>query len=90
MELPSGVMPRTSGDEDGDAGKFSAPECPGHRGHFGGGKLPPPTVPPMRHAGTLSYTELKAPCHRTVRQGGGAKEAAVIGGGFDGEHGDFI
>ena len=37
------------------------------------GKHPPPTVPPMRHAGPLAYTEQKAPFQRTVRQGGGAK-----------------
>ena len=79
-------MPRTSGDEDGDAGIFYAPACPGHRGHFGGGKPPPPTVPPMRHAGLLRYTECTAPCHRTVRQGYGSKDAAVSGGGSEGEH----
>ena len=60
-ELPGGGMPRTSGDEDGDAGPFSAPVCPGHRGHFGEGELPPPTVPPMGHAGLLAHTEQKAP-----------------------------
>ena len=54
-ELTGRGMPRTSGDEDGNAGTFSAPACPGHRGHFGGGKLSPPTVPPMRHSGPLAY-----------------------------------
>ena len=53
-ELPGGGMPRTSGDKDGDAGTFYAPACSGHRGHFGRGKPPPPTVPPMQHAGTLA------------------------------------
>ena len=48
VELPGGGMPGTSGDEDGDAGTFYAPACPGHRGNFGGGKHPSPTVPPMR------------------------------------------
>ena len=80
LELPGGGMPRTSGDEDGDAGTFSAPACPGHRGHFGGGKIPPPTVPPMRHTSPLVYTEQKAPWHPTVCQGIGAKEAVVSGG----------
>ena len=89
-ELPSGGMPRTSGDKDGDAGTFSAPACPGHRGHFGGGKPPPPTVPPMLHAGPLVYTEQKSPCHRTVRQRSGAKEAAVSGGGIEGEYKEVI
>ena len=36
-DLPGGGMPRTSGDKYGNAGQFSAPACPGHRGHFGGG-----------------------------------------------------
>ena len=44
-ELPGGGMPRTISNEDGNAGPFSAPACPGHRGHFGGGKLPHPRFP---------------------------------------------
>ena len=71
---------------DSYAGAFLAPERPGHRGDLGGGKPPPPTVNPMRNAGILAYTEWKAPCHCTVRQGSGAKEAAVSGGGAEGEH----
>ena len=47
----------------------------------------PPTVLLMRHADTLSYTERKAPFHRTVRQGSGAKKAAVSGGEIEGENG---
>ena len=38
-------MTGTSGNEDGNVGPFYAPACPGHRGHFGGEKTPPPTVP---------------------------------------------
>ena len=72
-ELPGGWIPRTSDGEDGNVDPFSAPACPGHRGNFGGGKPLPPTVPPMRCAGPLAYTEQKATCHCTVRQGGGAK-----------------
>ena len=53
-ELPGGGMPRTSGNEDGDAGTFYAPACPGHSGNFEVGKHPPPTVPPMRHDGPLA------------------------------------
>ena len=64
-------MPRTSGDKDGNAGTFYAPACPGHCGHFGGGKHPPPTVPPMRHTGPLAYTERKLYCHLTMRQRSG-------------------
>ena len=85
-ELPGVEMPRTIGDEDGDASPFSAPACPGHRGLFGEGKPLPPTVPLMRHGGPLAYTKQKAPCHRTVRQGSRSKEAAVSRGGVEGEH----
>ena len=60
-ELPSGGIPRPSGDEDGNACPFPTPACPGHRGHFGGEKRPPPTVPLIRHNGTLEYTGQKAP-----------------------------
>ena len=49
VELPSGGMPGTSGNEDNDAGQFSALSCSGHRGHFVGGKPPSPTVPPLQH-----------------------------------------
>ena len=58
-ELPGGGMPRTSGDEDGDAGPFYAPACPGRCGNFGGGTPPTPTVPLMRHNGTLEYMCLR-------------------------------
>ena len=83
-------MPGTSGDEDSDTGPFSAPACPGHRGHFGGGKPPPPTVTLMQHAGPLTCIERKAPCHRTVRQGVGAEEKAVSGGGIEGDIGEGL
>ena len=89
-ELPVGGMHRTSNDEDGDAGTFSVPACPGHHGHFGGGKPPPVTVTPMRNARPLVYTEWKAPCQHTVRHGSGAKEAAGSGGGVEGEHREVI
>ena len=55
-ELRGEGMPRTSSNKDGDAGTFSAPTCPRHCDHFGGGKKPLPTVPPMRHYGPLTYT----------------------------------
>ena len=83
-------MTGTSGDEDGNAGPFFAPSCPGHRGHFGGGKPPPPTVPPMRYASPLESVERKAPCHRTVCQGVGAEEKAVIRGGIEVELGEGL
>ena len=78
-------MPGTSGGEDGNADPFSAPACPGRRGHFGGGKPPPTTVTPMKHSGPLVCVERKAPFHHTVCQGGGAGEKAVRGGGIEGE-----
>ena len=40
-ELPSGRMPRPSGDEDISAGPFPTPACPGHRGRSVGRKPPP-------------------------------------------------
>ena len=87
-ELPVRGMPRTSGDVDGDEGPFYALAFTSHRGYFGGGKPPPPKVHLMQHAVTLAYTELKAPFHNTARSG--AKEAAVIGGGVEGEHGEGL
>ena len=72
-------MPGTCGDEDGDAGPFSARVCPGHRGHFGGGKPSATKVPPMQHSGPMACVSWKAPFHLTLRQGGGAEEKAVSG-----------
>ena len=83
-------MHGTSGNEDGDAGPFYAPACLEHRGHFGGGKPSPPTVPPMRYAGPLEYVEQEALCHCTVRQGGVAEDKAVRGGGIGGEPGEGL
>ena len=90
MDMPGGGMPRTSGNEVGDVGTFYAPACPGHCRHFGGGKYPLPTVTRMQHAGPLAYTEQKAPCHRTVRQGSGIEGAEVSGVGIEGEHGEGL
>ena len=61
VELPGGGMPGPSGDEDGDAGPFTIPACPGHRGHYGGEKPPSPTVHPIRHANPLAGTERQSP-----------------------------
>ena len=83
-------MPGTSSDEDSDAGSFSAPAYLGHRGHFGGGKAPSPTVPPMQHAAPMACVERKSPCHRTVRHGGRAEEKAISGGGIEGELGEGL
>ena len=35
----------------------------------------------MCHAGPLACSEKKAPCHRPVRQGGGAEDKVASGGG---------
>ena len=50
-ELPGGGMPGLSGEEDGNAGKLPALECPRHRGDYGVTKIPPPTVRLMQHSG---------------------------------------
>ena len=65
-ELPSGGMPGPSGDKDGNAVSLPAPECPQHHGDSGGGKSPPPTVRPMKHADTQAGPERTAPDHGTV------------------------
>ena len=69
VELPSGGMPRPSGDEDGDVGALPAPSCTRHCIHSGGGNYLPPTVHPMRHDGPPEVHEWQASCHRPVRQG---------------------
>ena len=89
-ELFGGGMPRASDDEDGDAGTFYTPACPGNHGHCRGRKPPPPMVRPMRHVGPMFYTERKAPHHCTVHQGSGAEEAAVSGGIIGGENGEGL
>ena len=83
VELPGVRMPRPSGKADGDAGSLPIPACHGHCGNSGGGKHPPTTVNPMQHSGTPAGTERQAPCHSSVRQGIGAKEAADRGGGSE-------
>ena len=86
-ELPGGGMTGPSADKDGNTGALTAPECPRHRGHYGGGKLPPPTVRPMRHAAPPAGPERQAPCHSPVCKGSGAEEAAARGGRDEGELG---
>ena len=46
-ELTNGGMSGPSDDKDCNAGTLPAQSCPGHRGHYGGGKPHPPTVHPM-------------------------------------------
>ena len=66
-ELPGGGMSGTRKDKDSDAGTLPAPSCHRHRGHYGGGKPPPPTVHPMRHAGPPVGNERQSPCYSSVR-----------------------
>ena len=66
VELPRRGVSRTGGDEDSNAGSFLPPVFPGYCHNFGGGKYPPPMVPPMRHAGALTYNEQGEPCHRPL------------------------
>ena len=77
-------MPGPSGDEDGNAGAFTAPACRRHRGHSGRGKPTPNTVLPMQHDVTPTGPKWQAPCHSPVLQGRGTEEAAACGIGDEG------
>ena len=83
-------MSGTRDNEDVDVGKKILMACPGYCGGLGGGKPPPPTVPPMRHAGALTCSEWEAPCHRPVRQGVGKDTNAADRGGNTGELGEGL
>ena len=83
-------MTGTSGKEDINAGKFYTPACQGHHGHFGGGKPPPSTFPPLQHAGVLECSEREAPCHCPVCQEGGKKANAAGVGGTVGDLGEIL
>ena len=76
-ELTGGEMPGPSGNEDGNLGALHTPACPQHCGYSGVGKLPPPTVRPMQHAGPPEGPERQAPDQGTVCQGGGTEETAA-------------
>ena len=86
-DLPSGRIPRQSGDKDSNAGALLALACPQHRGDSGGGKPPPPTLRPMQHAGSQAGPEQTAPDHGTVCKWGGAEKTTDRGGGEKGEFG---
>ena len=55
--------------------------------HTGGGKPPPPTVPPVQHAGDLAGAKRAEYHHFSVRQGGRYKETSDGGRGDAGECG---
>ena len=89
-EFPCGGLTRKGWDTDSDADAFMQPECPGHRGHLGGGKPPTPKMLKIRHAGNVAGTQQEAPCHRDVQERGGA-EATVDGRGrAEGNHGEGL
>ena len=69
------------------AGEFLAPARPGHRGYTGGGTPPPPTVPYVQHARFMAGSEQDSLVHRTMKEGGVAKDMAPVSGG--GEVGHF-
>ena len=89
-ELPCRGLPRMGRDEDGDADALFQPACPGYRDNFGGGKPPSPTVPLMRHDGSMEGTKWQAPLYRTVRKGRGTKEVSDGRGGVEGENGEGL
>ena len=92
VELPSRGLPRPirDADADDDADALFQPECLGYCDHLGGGKLPPPTVPTMRHAGPVEGTKSQAPRHITVRKRHGTKEALNGRGKVEGYHGEGL
>ena len=89
-ELSSGGLPRPGRDKDGDADALFQLTFPGYCNHFGGGKPPPPTVPPIQNASPIEGTKRQGPRHRTVRKGSGTKEVSEGGGGVEGEHGEGL
>ena len=75
----------TDGNAGGNAGPLFSPACPGYRDYNVGGKPPPPTVPPVKHAGALTGDEWVESHHCSVLQGGGEKETMNGGRGAAGE-----
>ena len=59
---------------------------PGHRGGIGVGKPPPPTLPSVQHDGEMLGSEWDTLAHRSMQEGGGAKETAPGRGGAKGGH----
>ena len=53
---------------------------PLHRGNTGGGKPPPPTLPPVRHSGALSVLKRIAQYRSAFQEGGRAETTAFCGG----------
>ena len=90
-ELPSGGMSGTRGDEDSNLGTLFPLAFLGYYGHFVRGKpLPPPTVPPLRHFGSLVFSKQETHCHIPVLQGGGTEAKVDSGGGTVGDLGEGL
>ena len=85
-KLRSGGVPGQSGDEDSNAGALIAPAFPRHRGDYGGRKLTPPTVRPLRNASPPAGIKRAAPEHSVVQKGGRTEETTTGGGGDAGEY----
>ena len=84
-EIPGGGLSGTSGYEGGDTVHFMHQHVRDTVVVLEEGNLPTPTVTPMPHDGNLACSEWEATCHRPVRQGSGAEEKVVGGGGTAGE-----
>ena len=55
-------------------------------GDTGRGKPSPPTVPYVRHYGSVEVPERVVPAYRAVQEGGGAEATAFCGGGGKGSN----
>ena len=69
---------------DCHAGEFLALACWVHRGNTGGWQPPPPTVPPVGHAGAMTVPTWIVQSHNTMQEGSGAEATAFGGGGVKG------
>ena len=74
------------GNKDSE-GTLPEQEYLGHRDYTGGGKSPPPMVPPVQHVGSMEVPERAARHYCPVYQGGGAEETSVGGRDYEGERG---
>ena len=71
---------------NGFVGAFLAQARPRYRGNNGGGKPFLPMVPPVQHDSAMARSERDALMHRTMQEGGGAKETAPVSGGGESGH----
>ena len=69
---------------DCDKGALLVPASQGQCSDPGGGKHPPPMVPPVKDYGAVECPEWDTHTHSTVQPRLGAEEAGVSGGGGEG------